>query len=75
VKTTWIRTEEGLYLEIFEPEFERIEVLRGRDLTDEEMVEAMRRYIEARYMKPLSEYEREIATWEGEGGAFVDDQS
>lgn len=75
MKTRWIRTETGLYMEIFEPEWSLEEVLKGSDLTDEEMVEAMRRYVEKRYKQPLSEYEQQLAAWEGEGGSYHDDGS
>lgn len=50
MKSRWIETEEGLYFEIMDPDPEVIEVLQGRDLTDREKIQAMRRYVEKRYL-------------------------
>ena len=49
-RTVWIETEEGLFMEIHEPDSQILEVLRRRDLDDAAMVEAMRRYVEKRYL-------------------------
>ena len=76
MKTEWVMTKQGTYMQIFVPDFEGWQ--HREPPTEEEMIEASQRYIYARYVENHpEEYDEDeaISAWECEGGAIVDDES